>query len=81
MSTKNNIVAGGRRRLLKDKAVREEVARIGREIESRYVRELAGAGLLKRFFIRRRIRKEIRKEIEKLFPRDALYVTAPREES
>lgn len=70
----DNLVVGGRRRLLADAKVRERIAEIARGIELAHANELARAGLVKRWLIRRRMRRDLRREVDRLFPSDALFV-------
>ncbi|MHC5053421.1 MAG: hypothetical protein ACYTKD_01750 [Planctomycetota bacterium] len=70
---RDGLVVGGRGRLLADEKVRERIAETAREIERAHAKELARAGLLRRWLIRRRMRRELGREIDRLFPPEAFY--------
>ncbi|MHC4251961.1 MAG: hypothetical protein ACYS9X_22815 [Planctomycetota bacterium] len=70
---RDGLIVGGRGRLLADEKVRERIAEMARKIERAHAKELARAGLVGRWLVRRRMRRELRREIDRLFPRDAFY--------
>jgi hypothetical protein len=72
-----SIVADGRERL--ESALVEKIrlrhAEVLRDIGARHESELAGAGFLRRWLIRRRIEKEVTAVLEREFPsRHALFI-------
>ena len=72
-----SIVADGRERL--ESALAEKIrlrhAQVLREVEARHEAELASAGFLHRWWIRRRIEKEVAAVLEREFPsRQALFI-------
>ena len=70
---RSGLIAGGWGRFLGDRKVRERIAGIAREIERAHAKELARAGLVRRWLVRRRMRRELAREINRLFPPDAFY--------
>jgi hypothetical protein len=61
-------VADGRERL-----VAASRASVEAEVRSRYIEQLAAAGLIERLRLELRIRREIRRELERIAPVGALY--------
>ena len=74
----NKIIADGHTRLLHDKAIQKEIARIREDVAAKYSEELSRAGFFGRFIVRHRMRREMREEIDKLAPPDALYLERRR---
>ena len=70
----NNIVADGRKRLVKEESTQAEIAQAKARIRERYEAEMAKAGFLRRWILRYQMRKAIHEAIDRIAPAKGLYL-------